>query len=91
MEKVYKHVVENIASGKIDKVTGIQVINLLKQEEAIHQEDIAVIGMSLKFPHANRPEEYWHIVEQGIDCIGDYPSDRKSVTGEYLKLSGYSD
>ncbi|PKQ89070.1 hypothetical protein CXK86_21075 [Paenibacillus sp. BGI2013] len=91
VEKVYKHVVENIASGKIDKVTGIQVINLLKQEEANHQEDIAVIGMSLKFPHANRPEEYWHIVEQGIDCIGDYPSDRKSVTDEYLRLSGYSD
>ncbi|PQP85021.1 hypothetical protein C0Q44_11140 [Paenibacillus sp. PCH8] len=91
VEKVYKHVVENIASGKIDKVTGIQVINLLKQEEANDQEDIAVIGISLKFPHANHPEEYWHIVEQGIDCIRDYPPDRKSVTDDYLRLSGYSE
>nr|WP_285888677.1 SDR family NAD(P)-dependent oxidoreductase [Paenibacillus polysaccharolyticus] len=91
VEKVYKHVVENIASGKIDKVTGIQVINLLKQEEANLQEDIAVIGMSLKFPHANGPEEYWHIVEQGIDCIGNYPLDRKAVTDDYLRLSGYSE
>jgi acyl transferase domain-containing protein len=40
-------------------------------------EPIAIIGMACRFPGgADTPEGLWRIAAEGIDAIGDFPSDR---------------
>ncbi|MGK7886216.1 MAG: beta-ketoacyl synthase N-terminal-like domain-containing protein, partial [Crocosphaera sp.] len=39
-------------------------------------EPIAIIGIGCRFPFAENPEEYWHLLSNGIDGIKEVPSNR---------------
>lgn len=39
-------------------------------------EDIAIIGVSGRYPQAQNLSEFWHNLSQGIDCIEEIPADR---------------
>src|SRR5512139_838569 len=39
-------------------------------------EPIAIIGMGCRFPGAQNPDEFWHLVSAGIDAISDVPNSR---------------
>ncbi|GER91654.1 hypothetical protein KDW_58160 [Dictyobacter vulcani] len=41
-----------------------------------NKEPIAVIGMGLRFPGANNPQEFWHLLRQGRDMVREVPADR---------------
>ncbi|WP_232699150.1 type I polyketide synthase [Brevibacillus daliensis] len=44
------------------------------------QEDVAIVGISCRFPGgANSPEEYWDVLINGINGICDMPEDRWDV------------
>jgi len=44
---------------------------------ATTEEPIAIVGMSCRFPGGARsPEDLWRLVRDGVDAIGDAPSDR---------------
>ncbi|MBZ0275400.1 MAG: polyketide synthase dehydratase domain-containing protein, partial [Anaerolineae bacterium] len=56
-------------------------IERLEQER---HEPIAVIGMGLRFPgDANTPDQFWSLLENGVDAIGETPSDRWDVEAFY--------
>jgi len=38
--------------------------------------DIAIIGLSGRYPQARNPEEYWDNLRDGKDCITEIPEDR---------------
>lgn len=38
--------------------------------------DIAIIGISGRYPQARNLEEYWHNLTQGLNCITEVPTDR---------------
>ena len=40
------------------------------------KEPIAVVGLGLRFPGAENPEEFWQLLRDGIDAIREVPSDR---------------
>lgn len=48
--------------------------------------DIAVIGMALSFPCAKTISAYESILNDGIECIHEYPEKRKEFAVKYLKL-----
>ncbi len=46
-------------------------------------EDIAVIGISGRFPKASNCEELWEVIKNGIDCVGEIPKERWDVDSYY--------
>ncbi|MCP4932787.1 MAG: hypothetical protein GY927_00975, partial [bacterium] len=51
--------------------------------QASKETDVAVIGMSGRFPGAATLEEYWHNLKEGICSITEIPPDRWDVTRYY--------
>ncbi|MEU9477976.1 type I polyketide synthase [Streptomyces sp. NPDC048191] len=49
----------------------------LREVETQDREPIAIVGMSCRFPGGvTTPEEFWRLVHDGTDAIGDFPADR---------------
>lgn len=44
-----------------------------------NDSDIAIIGMSCRFPFANDLEEYWNLIKNGENAITEVPSNRFDV------------
>ncbi|HET8842172.1 MAG TPA: beta-ketoacyl synthase N-terminal-like domain-containing protein, partial [Ktedonobacteraceae bacterium] len=41
------------------------------------REPIAIIGMGCRFPgNANTPEQFWHLLQNGVDAVTEVPSTR---------------
>ncbi|MBK3493951.1 amino acid adenylation domain-containing protein [Viridibacillus sp. YIM B01967] len=48
------------------------------------ENDIAVIGISGKFPMARNIEDYWNHLIKGSDCVREYPKARQKDTERYV-------
>ncbi|MDQ0982723.1 type I polyketide synthase, partial [Streptomyces sp. V2I9] len=49
----------------------------LRAAESTEHEPIAIIGMSCRFPGGvDSPEALWRLVRDGVDAMGDFPTDR---------------
>ena len=85
MSKVYQYVIEKVLGGQIEKKVGADIIHLLKQEEKtrIH-EDIAIIGVSVRLPQAEDIGEFWKVLCNGADCIGEFPDSREKELEPYI-------
>nr|WP_010097992.1 SDR family NAD(P)-dependent oxidoreductase [Ornithinibacillus scapharcae] len=64
--------------------------------------DIAIIGVSGKYPHANTLKEFWNILKDGKDCITEIPKerwdhsiyyddDKRKLDKTYAKWGGFLD
>lgn len=51
-------------------------------ERAKH-EPIAVIGMGCRFPGARNPQEFWQLLRDGVDAVGEVPSSRWDIDSYY--------
>ncbi|MCF8170955.1 MAG: type I polyketide synthase [Candidatus Methylopumilus sp.] len=63
-----------------------QTIRQLLAENAALQkkEPIAIIGMACRFPAgANSPEQYWNLLDQGVDGVTEAPETRWKIS-DYL-------
>ncbi|MGK7914022.1 MAG: type I polyketide synthase [Prochloraceae cyanobacterium] len=64
-----------------------QLKTKVEEYEGLKHEPIAVVGMGCRFPGGvSNPQEYWQLLEQGIDAISETPSDRSS---NKLKYGGF--
>ncbi|MEU4930102.1 type I polyketide synthase [Streptomyces yokosukanensis] len=76
----------------------------LHEVETQDREPIAIVAMSCRFPGGvTTPEEFWRLVHEGTDAIGDFPDDRgwdvdalydpdPDATGKtYVKRGGFLD
>lgn len=91
MDNIYKYIVENLSLGKVEKQTAIQILSMLKQKEAEVEEkknicDIAIIGLSAKFPMADNADEFWNNIKHGIDCNQSFPESRRKDIDDYLNF-----
>ncbi|MCL1809124.1 MAG: amino acid adenylation domain-containing protein [Clostridiales bacterium] len=51
------------------------------------ENDIAVIGLSGRFPKAENASEFWANIRSGRDCIGELPEGRTKDLRQYLRLA----
>jgi|GEM_PF-2351605 len=47
------------------------------------EEKIAIIGLGCRFPKAETPEAFWHLLSNGINAITEIPADRWSIDELY--------
>ena len=50
--------------------------------------DIAIIGMAVKFPEAENLEDFWNLMKDGKDLIKDFPTLRRKDIENYLTFLG---
>ncbi|MGS2738242.1 amino acid adenylation domain-containing protein [Sinomicrobium sp. M5D2P17] len=65
--------------------------NIQQQQQARHKnlsEDIAIIGLSGRYPDANNLDEFWENLKAGKDCITQIPSDRWNAEEIYHEEKG---
>ncbi|HLK58329.1 MAG TPA: aminotransferase class I/II-fold pyridoxal phosphate-dependent enzyme [Chthonomonadaceae bacterium] len=55
----------------------------LDRLERVRREPIAIIGMGCRFPGAANPEEFWQLLENGVDAIREVPAERWDVETYY--------
>ncbi len=46
-------------------------------------EPIAIVGIGCRFPQANNPDEFWQLLQYGVDAITEVPSERWSLDRYY--------
>lgn len=39
-------------------------------------DQVAVVGLGCRFPHADGPDEYWRLLHDGLDVVREIPDDR---------------
>ncbi|MEU7225454.1 type I polyketide synthase [Streptomyces chrestomyceticus] len=42
---------------------------------------VAVIGMAFRFPGADTPEEFWHVIRDGLDCVRRFTDEELAAAG----------
>ncbi|MBR7879853.1 type I polyketide synthase [Bacillus velezensis] len=47
-----------------------------KNQQLTEREDIAIIGISGRYPQAENLQEFWKNLSEGTDCITEIPNDR---------------
>lgn len=90
MEKILRYIIENTASEKIDKDIAIEILKMLKSKGSRYDEDIAVIGLSIRMPSAENIEEYWKNIKNCKDCISSIPSQRRNDIENYFRFKNFN-
>lgn len=85
MSNLAQLVLENIIAGKVDKEIGIEILKHLKSGAEKSVKDIAIIGMSGRFPMADCIDEFWKNICNGVDCVGEFPENRK-IDSDNLRM-----
>lgn len=64
------------------------VLDKSENVKEISNNDIAIIGISTRFPMADNIEEFWENICNNIDCVSDLPDARKKDIDCYLRYKG---
>ncbi|MCL6589227.1 MAG: SDR family NAD(P)-dependent oxidoreductase [Firmicutes bacterium] len=55
----------------------------------IPEKEIAIIGVSGKFPKAANLDQYWENIAGGVECIGYFPENRRQECEDFCARSKY--
>lgn len=70
---------KKLSKEDVIKQLGKNAVLVNKTNAAAENDDIAVIGMSCRFPFAENIEEYWNVIRNGINTITKVPKDRFDI------------
>ncbi|MFD1905712.1 beta-ketoacyl synthase N-terminal-like domain-containing protein [Paenibacillus rhizoplanae] len=71
----------------IDAISEDNAYSLIKAHQSVtgdQSKDIAIIGISCRFPQAGNKEEFWHNVASGMNSIRPFPSARMESIRPFL-------
>ncbi|MEM7125057.1 MAG: SDR family NAD(P)-dependent oxidoreductase [Chloroflexota bacterium] len=82
--------VDELASYVLDDLlalreaqTATQIVGPRYYRPFEENEPIAVISMACRFPGADTPEDFWHLLSEGIDMVQEVPSSRWDINTFY--------
>lgn len=65
----------------------IQPEEVKDNEVTAPERSVAIIGMSCRFPGANTPDRFWHLLRAGHDAVAEIPQSRW-IADEYYDETG---
>ncbi|WP_051624339.1 non-ribosomal peptide synthetase [Clostridium akagii] len=81
---VTKYILQQVRDKKIEKNMALKILKQLADKPYNKSNDIAIIGMSCRFPKAKNKEEYWdNIVNRRCNITG-VPLERKKYLNQIL-------
>ncbi|MFE9275689.1 SDR family NAD(P)-dependent oxidoreductase [Paenibacillus glucanolyticus] len=100
MEDLQKYILEQFAEKRIDRSVTKELLQRLDYSSASpsNYHDIAIIGMSGRFPDAENLNEFWTNLVNGKNCIGRISEQRwndikhlpeAASSANYSKLGGF--
>lgn len=60
-----------------------------RTSKKISEDDIAIIGMSCRFPMSDNPDEFWSILRNEVECIRELPENRREDVEKYLEYTEF--
>ena len=61
-----------------------QMKSKLEALERAKNEPVAIVGMGCRLPgNVQNPEDFWQLLENGVDAIGEVPQDRWDINAYY--------
>ncbi|MDP4146688.1 MAG: beta-ketoacyl synthase N-terminal-like domain-containing protein, partial [Bacillota bacterium] len=84
MKKIKNYIYSQVANHNLSQNEAKQMLLEMKESSDKFEDEIAIIGMSGKFPNANNLEEYWDNIKNGVRCIGELPEERVRDAEQYL-------
>lgn len=67
-----------VRDGKMSKQLAFSLLKeLTSRNDGGQKSDVAVVGLSLRFPGANNLQEYWDLLKKGESRIGSFPPSRR--------------
>ncbi|WP_438431731.1 beta-ketoacyl synthase N-terminal-like domain-containing protein [Gorillibacterium sp. sgz500922] len=99
MDKVKKYIYKQVAGQKMTKEEAKELLLELQEHpgKEAERDKVAIIGMSLRFPDADTPQQYWSNLCAGRRSIKDFPKLRErddfgsQAEGKTFKKGGYLD
>ena len=87
MKETRTYIYQQIKDRQLSIEKSKVILKEIKQAGAKKQKDIAIIGMSGRFPGAGNLDEYWKNLLVEVDCITEFPESRHAgVAGFVHKL-----
>nr|WP_154958149.1 SDR family NAD(P)-dependent oxidoreductase [Paenibacillus xylanexedens] len=84
MKKVQKYIYSQVAEHRLQQGEAKEMLLELQQHAKNPVEDIAIIGISGKFPGSENVDEYWNHLKNGVSLIGEFPDHRKEDAMSFL-------
>lgn len=84
IDAISDHVIELIGADSEEKPAAATTTEKeTPTEKSVAREDVAIIGMSCRFPGARNIDEFWQNLLNGVDSVGDIPPGRWDVERWY--------
>lgn len=82
LDSITKYIFELVKNGNMAKEMAFEILKELKK--GAENNDVAIIGMSCKFPGAENIDQYWRNILEGKSSIGCFPDTRRHDTDVFL-------
>ena len=73
---INQYILEQVKSGNMKEDMAFTLLKSINTSQD-SVDDIAIIGVSCRFPQADNVEEFWNNISMGKDCICSISDERK--------------
>ncbi|WP_052429379.1 SDR family NAD(P)-dependent oxidoreductase [Paenibacillus borealis] len=90
MNLIKKYIYRQVAAQKLTKEAAKEMLMELQvhPEKTVIKDRVAIIGIGLRFPDSDSPEEYWSNLCKGNISIKDFPEERLMDIPEGRRRTG---
>jgi hypothetical protein len=82
---IKKYIYEQVAAHKLSKNEAKKMLLEISSSQGREQDDIAIVGMSGRFPKSKDLEEYWQNLIDRVNCIDVPTQKRRGIWEEICK------
>ena len=79
MKNIKNYLLSQVAAGQLSKNDAYMMLRELyaNVSHTVKTDDIAIIGISCRFPKADNKDEFWNNLVNGYNAIEDFPEERR--------------